>query len=562
MRLFTKKVFIYIFFLLIGVLLMAQSSINDTNPQNEQETETVKTDTPQKDLTISQKINKAFEPLVDALGVLLFVDPFELIGVYDPQVYDKDGNPVYNEKGEPVKAPLRMIVLWLFAGGLFFSLYLKFIGVRGMKHAYDILRGKFSKKGNKGEVTPFQSVTTALSATVGMGNIAGVALAIGIGGPGATFWMIVIGLLGMSLKFAECSMGIKYRIINKDGSVSGGPMYYLKEGLAKRGKAFGKLGVFLAVLFALAVMGGSVGGGNMIQANQAFNQLVYFFPQIEHYGAIYGVFLAFLVGAVIIGGIKSIGRVTEKIVPFMAGIYILAALVIIGMNIHNTGHALWLILHEAFSPDAMKGGIIGVMIYGIQRGAFSNEAGLGSAAIAHSASQNDEPVSEGIVASIEPFVDTVVICTMTALVLIFTGYAENTQGLEGVLLTSAAFRSTFSWFPFVLLIAVTLFAFSTIISWSYYGLKGFDYLFGDWGERRFGSRKVTNRIFQVSFLVFTIIGASSHIITVMEFSDMMILAMGIPNLIGLFIMAPEIKNDLNDYWGRLKSGELIKKVDG
>jgi len=516
----------------------------------------VKKNPDSSELTFSQKIDRAFTPLSKALGEILFLDPFSMTGIYDAQLYDENGKPVYNENGEPVQAPLRLIVLWLLAGGIFFTVYLKFIGIRGIKHAIDVIRGKYAKKGSKGEVTPYQSVTTALSATVGMGNIAGVALAIGIGGPGATFWMIMAGLLGMSLKFAECTLGIKYRKYNKDGSVSGGPMYYLKRGLEKRGSAMGKLGVFLAFLFALTVMGGSVGGGNMLQANQAFNQLVYFFPSIEHYGAIYGIFLALLVGAVIIGGIKSIGKVTEKIVPLMAGIYIVAALIIIGLNIHNTHHALWLIFHDAFNPAAIKGGIIGVMIYGIQRGAFSNEAGMGSAAIAHSASQNDEPVSEGIVASIEPFVDTVVICTMTALVLIFTGFSENTQGLEGVQLTSAAFASVISWFPYVLLVAVTLFAFSTIISWSYYGLKGFDYLFGDWGEKLFGSRKVTNLVFQLSFLVFVIIGASTDILTVMEFSDMMILAMAIPNIMGLFIMAPEIKRDLNDYWGRLKSGEL------
>jgi AGCS family alanine or glycine:cation symporter len=303
-------------------------------------------------------------------------------------------------------------------------------------------------------------------------------------------------------------------------------------------------------------MGGSVGGGNMLQANQAFHQLVVFFPSIEHYGAIYGIFMAVLVGIVIIGGIKSIGKVTEKIVPFMAGIYILAALIIIVLNIQNTGHAFWLIISNAFAPDAVKGGIIGVMIYGIQRGAFSNEAGMGSAAIAHAASKNKESVSEGIVASIEPFIDTVVICTMTALVLIFTGFSEDTQGLAGVQLTSAAFSSVISWFPYVLLIAVTLFAFSTIVSWSYYGLKGFDYLFGGYGERLFGSRKVTNIIFQLSFLIFVIIGASTDILTVMEFSDMMILAMAIPNLLGLFILAPEIKKDLDVYWKKMKNGEL------
>ena len=540
-------------FLLVVLLLVGSFSLYAQENQNQDGKKDQNSE-----LTLSQKIDQAFTPLSKALGEVLFLDPFTMTGVYNPQVYDENGNPVYNENGEPVQAPLRLIVLWLLAGGVFFTVYLKFIGIRGIKHAIDVIRGKYAKKGSKGEVTPYQSVTTALSATVGMGNIAGVALAIGIGGPGATFWMIMAGLLGMSLKFAECTLGIKYRKFNKDGSVSGGPMYYLKRGLEKRGSAMGKFGVFLAFFFALTVMGGSVGGGNMLQANQAFNQLVYFFPSIEHYGAIYGIFLAILVGAVIIGGIKSIGKVTEKIVPLMAGIYIVAALIIIGLNIHNTHHALWLIFHDAFNPEAIKGGIIGVMIYGIQRGAFSNEAGMGSAAIAHSASQNDEPVSEGIVASIEPFVDTVVICTMTALVLIFTGFSEDTQGLAGVQLTSAAFASVISWFPYVLLVAVTLFAFSTIISWSYYGLKGFDYLFGAWGEKVFGSRKVTNIIFQLSFLVFVIIGASTDILTVMEFSDMMILAMAIPNIMGLFIMAPEIKRDLNNYWGRLKSGELKK----
>lgn len=542
MQLFNKKILLITLFVLFGLTSFSKQEIQKKESE--------------KELTLSQKIDQAFTPMVDVLGEILFLDPFNLIGIYDDQVYDDNGDPVLDENGEPVKAPLKMIVVWLLAGGIFFTVYLKFIGFRGIKHAIDILKGKYTKKGSKGEVTPYQSVTTALSATVGMGNIAGVALAIGIGGPGATFWMIMAGLLGMSLKFAEVTLGHKYRIFNKDGTVSGGPMYYLKYGLMKKGKYMGKFGIFLAFLFAITVMGGSVGGGNMLQANQAFNQLVVFFPSIENYGAIYGIFLAIIVGIVVIGGIKSIGRVTEKIVPLMAGIYILAALIIIIMNFENTGHALYLIFSSAFSPDAVKGGIIGVMIYGIQRGAFSNEAGMGSAAIAHSASKNDEPVSEGIVAAIEPFIDTVIICTMTALVLIFTGFAEDTQGLTGVQLTSAAFKSTLSWFPYVLLIAVTLFAFSTIISWSYYGLKGFDYLFGGFGERLFGTRKVTNLIFQLSYLSFIIIGASTDILTVMEFSDMMILAMAIPNIFGLFIMAPEIKRDLNVYWEKLKSGKL------
>lgn len=541
MKILSKRITLSVILILAGFLLFADQNIENKKEEN---------------FTFSQKIDKAFTPLVDGLSHILFLDPFSAIGIYDDQIYDEEGKTLFDENGNPVKAPLKLIVVWLLAGGLFFTFYLRFIGFRGIKHAIDILRGKYAKKDSKGEVSPYQSVTTALSATVGMGNIAGVALAIGIGGPGATFWMIIAGLLGMSLKFAECTLGIKYRIIGKGGTISGGPMYYLKYGLMKRGKYMGKFGIFLAFLFAVTVMGGSVGGGNMLQANQAFNQLVVFFPEMEHYGAIYGLFMAILVGIVIIGGIKSIGKVTEKIVPLMAAIYVGAALIIIAMNIENTGHAFYLIFSNAFAPDALKGGIIGVMIYGIQRGAFSNEAGMGSAAIAHSASKNDEPVSEGIVASIEPFIDTVIICTMTALVLIFTGFAEDTQGLTGVQLTSAAFKSSLSWFPYVLLIAVTLFAFSTIISWSYYGLKGFDYLFGSFGEKLFGSRKVTNIIFQLSYLTFIIIGASTDILTVMEFSDMMILAMAIPNIFGLFILAPEIKSDLNNYWKRLKSGEL------
>ena len=543
---FLKRYLLSILLVLMGVSLFAQQQ------EGKKEKE--------EDLTVSQRIDQAFTPMVKTLENLLFLDPFSMMGIYDDQVYDDNGKPVYDENGKPVKAPLKLIVLWLLAGGLFFTFYLKFIGFRGLKHAIDIIKGKYAKKGSQGEVTPLQSVTTALSATVGMGNIAGVALAIGIGGPGATFWMIVAGLLGMSLKFAECTLGIKYRKFDKDGNASGGPMYYLKYGLQKRGKKMGKLGVFLAFLFAVTVMGGSIGGGNMLQANQAFHQLVVFFPSIEHYGAIYGVFLAVLVGFVIIGGIKSIGKVTEKIVPLMAGIYILASLIIIVMNIQNAGHAFILIFTSAFAPEAIKGGIIGVLIFGIQRGAFSNEAGIGSSAIAHSASKNSEPVSEGIVSAIEPFVDTIIICTMTALVLIFSGFAEDTQGLAGVQLTSAAFESTISWFPYILLVAVTLFAFSTIVSWSYYGLKGFDYLFGSMGEKYFGSRKITNRIFQVSFLIFVIIGSSTDIFTVMDFSDMMILAMAIPNLLGMFILAPEIKRDLNAYWKRLKSGELDREA--
>jgi alanine or glycine:cation symporter, AGCS family len=514
-------------------------------------------DSEEASLTVSQKIDRAFTPFVDVLSKVLFWDPFSATGLYDKQVYDASGEAVMDNDGKPVQAPLRLIVVWLIFGGTFFTLFLRFVNIRAFGHAISLIRGKFDKPGEKGEVSHFQALTTALSATVGLGNIAGVAIGITIGGPGATFWMILAGFLGMSSKFAECTLGLKYRRINEKGEVSGGAMYYLKHGLKK--KNLGILGSLLAFLFAILVIGGSVGGGNMLQANQAFKQFESFVPAMANHGAWYGIFMALLVGLVIVGGIRSIARVTSRVVPFMALLYVGTALIIIAMNISYTGEAFRLIFEGAFSADAMKGGFIGVLIYGFQRGAFSNEAGVGSASIAHAAAKTSEPVSEGIVALLEPFVDTVIVCTMTALVIIFTGF-HNTVGLEGVQLTSAAFGSVFSWFPWLLLVAVTLFAFSTMISWSYYGLKGFDYLVGGWGQKLFGTRKVTNLIFQLFFLACIVIGSSSDIMAVMDFSDMMVLAMAFPNMIGLIILAPELRADLKSYMERLKAGEISKNL--
>lgn len=506
------------------------------------------------EITISQQINRTFTPVVNALAEVLFWDPFSAVGVYDQVVRDDQGNPLKDDSGEVVRAPIKLIVVWLIFGGLFFTVFMRFINIRGFKHSINLIRGKYDKPGSGGEVSHFQALTTALSATVGLGNIAGVAIAVAIGGPGATLWMILAGLLGMSSKFTECMLGVKYRKINKRGEVSGGAMYYLRDGLKRKNLKY--LGHFLAITFAILVIGGSVGGGNMLQSNQAFKQFESFFPIMEHHGFWYGLVMAILVGLVIIGGIKSIARVTSRIVPLMALLYVGTALVIIGMNIENTGHAFSIIWNGAFSADAMKGGFIGVLIFGFQRGAFSNEAGVGSASIAHSAAKTNEPVSEGIVALLEPFVDTVVICTMTALVIIFTGFAENTQGFEGVELTSAAFEKVFPWFPYLLLLAVTLFAFSTLISWSYYGLKGFDYLFGGYSERLFKTRKVSDTIYQLFFLGAIIVGASSSLDVVMDFSDMMVLCMAFPNMIGLMILAPEVKKDLKHYWRKLKTGEI------
>ncbi|MGY8980247.1 MAG: alanine/glycine:cation symporter family protein [Flavobacteriales bacterium] len=479
--------------------------------------------------SLSDKIDSFFKPLVsDYLVPVIFWDPLKFFG------FD-------------IGADIPIVVLWLVFGALFFTFRMKFINFRGFKHALSLVRGDYDDPEDKGEVSHFQALTTALSATVGLGNIAGVAIAISVGGPGATFWMIVAGLLGMSSKFVECTLGVKYRKLDANGEVSGGPMYYLRDGLAKyKMPIFGK---FLAVMFAVLCIGGSFGGGNMFQANQAYAQLSGQFPVLAGNGPLFGLILAFLVGVVIIGGIKSIANVTEKIVPLMALLYVGTALIIILINISEVGNVFVLIFNGAFAPDAAFGGVIGVLIQGFRRAAFSNEAGVGSAAIAHSAAKTKEPVSEGIVSLLEPFIDTVVICTMTALVIIFTGM-YNVEGLEGAQMTSKAFGSVFSWFPYLLVIAIFLFAFSTMISWSYYGLKSWEFLFG--------KSKLSEYSYKFIFLLFIIVGSSVKLGAVLDFSDMMILAMAFPNIIGLLILSKEVKIDLNSYLNRLKSGEIKK----
>ena len=543
--------------LVIATSFIANASGNDTKVDTlfvANEGFAIESSIQDRDLTFSQKIDRAFSPIVDALDIVLFWDPFKTFGLHDPVIYDVDGNPVLNADGTQKESNIPLVVIWLIFGAVTFTILLRFIGFRGFKHAIQLVRGVYDDPNHKGEVTHFQALTTALSATVGLGNIAGVAIAISIGGPGATFWMIVAGLLGMSSKFVECTLGVKYRKIDKHGVVSGGPMYYLRDGLKKKNMKW--LGIVLSIIFAVLVIGGSLGGGNMFQANQAFSQLAYLVPSIENHGMWFGIILAILVGFVIIGGIKSIAKVTDKIVPFMAAIYVFTALIIIFMNIENTGAAFKLIFDGAFAIDAMKGGLIGVLIVGFQRAAFSNEAGVGSAAIAHAAVKTDTPITEGFVSLLEPFIDTVVICTMTALVLIYTGTYENPMGYEGAQLTSLAFSKVFSWFPYVLLVAIFLFAFSTMISWSYYGLKGFDYLFGDMFEKVFGNKNVSKYTYFTIFLIFIVVGAASNLGSVIAFSDMMILAMAFPNIIGLLILLPEVRHDLFDYWGKLKSGEI------
>ena len=456
--------------------------------------------------------------------------------------------PLLHPNGDLQQKDIPFIVIWLVLGALFFTIRMGFINIRGFGHALDLAKGKYDDPNAPGQVTHFQALATAVSGTVGLGNIAGVAVAISLGGAGATMWMIVAGLLGMSSKFVECTLGVKYRFINSEGRVFGGPMNYLRYGLEKRNMAgFGK---FLAVFFAILAIGASFGGGNMFQANQSFVILAGEFPALVGNGFLFGVVVAVLVGIVIIGGISSIAKVTGKIVPIMAAVYILGALVVIGVNIENIGPAFAAIWDGAFSPSALKGGIIGVLVVGFQRAAFSNEAGVGSAAIAHSAAKTNNPPSEGFVALLEPFIDTVVVCTLTALVLIFTGMHE-VEGVGGVELTSTAFGSVISWFPYVLAAAVFLFAFSTMISWSYYGMRAWTFLFG--------KSKKMELLYKGLFLIFVVVGASVSLGAVLDFSDMMILAMSFPNIIGLYIMSGEVRKDLREYRRKLKAGELFHK---
>jgi len=480
-----------------------------------------------------------------------------------------------------------IVLILLICGATFFTIYFKFPSISQFPLAINTVRGKYDEldhhgvektdlnvadgdltgtikdESQEGEVSHFQALATAVSGTVGLGNIAGVAVAIALGGPGATFWMVVCGLIGMSTKFVECTLGVKYRDVDESGTVYGGPMYYLSKGLDQMG--FKVLGKILGVVFAILCVGASFGGGNAFQSNQAAVQLTTMFDlQGGATGVIIGVVLAILVGVVIIGGIKKIASVTEKIVPFMAGTYVLASLVIIFSNIQYVGAAFTMIFEGAFTPAAGIGGVVGVIIVGFQRAAFSNEAGAGSAAIAHSAVKTKYAASEGVVALLEPFIDTVVICTMTALVIIFfnmdTGAFEygnavgstvmlNETGayVGGVDLTSMAYDSVIPGFRYVLTIAIILFAFSTMISWSYYGLQSWKYLFG--------RGKTADTVYKILFLLFVVIGAAATLDAVIKFSDAMILALVFPNMIGLLFLFPKVKKELNKYMTDIKTSK-------
>lgn len=479
-------------------------------------------------------MNSIFEHINSLLGSLFFFDIFF---------------------GSIEGTSMPFIVAWLIVGGVFLTFRFSFINVRMFAHAFKIITGKYKTADDVGEITPFQSLTTALSATVGLGNIAGVAIAIAIGGPGATFWMILAGFFGMTLKFTEVTLAQIYRQHRRDGSLMGGAMQYLSLGLATKGHK--KLGKILAVIFAVLAIGGSLGAGNAFQTSQALGALTERIPFFETYPIVFGIIMATIVGFVIIGGIKRIATTAEKIVPVMVLIYLLASLWILITNASEVPNAIATIFREAFVPTAAAGGLIGVLVQGFKRAAFSSEAGIGSAAIVHATACVKYPVRQGMVALYEPFIDTIVICTMTALVIVTTGvydpageFANLVASKQGAALTAAAYGTVISWFPVILSFSIVLFAFSTMISWSYYGERSWTYLFGE---------KYT-LIYKLIFISFTIIASVTSASALLDFSDLLILAMALPNLIGLYLLQGDVKANLDVYLAKWKNGELDEEA--
>ena len=498
-------------------------------------------DTPKvvKDKTLDEVINDKVAPATKWLGNIVFFKAFD--------VTSEDENT-----GEEKKTPVPFLLIWLLIGGIIITCYFKFVNLRSIPLAIRTVKGRYTPADAPGEITHFQALTAALSATVGLGNIAGVAVAISMGGPGAAFWMIIMGFLGMSTKFAECTLGVKYRDIDSEGKTRGGPMRYMQKGFAEMGLA--PVGKVLAILFALLCVGAAMGGGNMFQVNQVCDQLITvtggetsFFSDRRW---IFGLIICAVVAVIILGGITRIATITSRIVPVMCGVYILGALVVIGSHFSDIPSAIGLIVTEAFAPKAYVGGIIGAILQGIKRGTFSNEAGIGSAPIAHSAVKTNKPASEGLVALLEPFTDTILVCSLTALVIVITGtYGEtyNTDDISGVALTSEAFSTVISWFPYVLFVAVLLFALSTLISWSYYGQQAWCYLFGH--------SSTAQTIYKVIFCLFIVIGSSLSLGQVVDFSDYMLLGMAFPNLFAVYFLLPKVKQELRDY------EEHVAKVD-
>ncbi|MGA0900177.1 MAG: alanine/glycine:cation symporter family protein [Luteolibacter sp.] len=471
--------------------------------------------------SVDEKINDYLEPYTDAVFDIVFFK------IWNSSEKKADGSPVLS---------LPFILVWLAGGAIFLTCFFRFINLRSFGLALRTVRGKYSKDEDPGEITHFQALASAVSGTVGLGNIAGVAIAISTGGPGACLWMLLLGLFGMTTKFAECTLGVKYRQIGKDGKVHGGPMMYLTRGLAERG--LGPLGKTLAVLFAVLCVGASFGGGNMFQVNQAASQFVNVTGGADSFADdnrwLFGVAVAVVVALVIIGGISRIAKVTGKLVPIMTLFYVTGCLVVLFEHWDKIGETFSLIFTKAFDTQAMAGGVIGVLLIGVQRAAFSNEAGIGSAPIAHAAAKTKFAASEGIVALLEPFIDTVIICSMTALVVISTGDYLN-QDQDGITITSQSFSSVIPWFKYLLSVAVILFALSTLITWSYYGLQAWKFLFG--------KSQVSDIIYKLIFCLVIVIGAAMAPGKVIDFSDAMLLAMCFPNLIGVYILLPVVRRE-------------------
>lgn len=499
--------------------------------------------------------DQALGKVNDVVATALF---FPVTGdAFRAGVFDEKGQPVIDErtgkqKQKTVDVPF--LVVFLMAGAIFFTLWYRIINVRGFRHAIDVVRGKYDDPKDTGEITHFRALTSALSATVGLGNIAGVAIAIQLGGPGAVFWMVVTAFFGMCAKFSSCTLSQLYRKKNRDGSISGGPMYYLDLGLKAKGGFFRPFGKVLAVMYAFMIMGGALGGGNMFQSNQSFAAIKDAFGVNAEYDWMFGLTMASLVGLVVLGGIKRIGAATSRIVPLMVGIYVVASIVVIVVNIGQVPHALALIVKMAFTDNALYGGAAGVLVWGVKRAAFSNEAGLGSASIAHAAAKTEEPVREGLVAMLGPFIDTMVVCMMTAMVVIVTGTWSDTSVADGVALTTTSFRTVLPWFPAVLTVCIVLFAYSTMISWCYYGERGWIYLLDHFS----GSGLKSVVVFRAVFVFFVFVGAVTRFEQVLGFSDLLILCMAFPNILGSLVLAPELLSRLKDYWSRYTSGKMAE----